>query len=652
MVEPLLPITHRKITLSLRGKTNSRFLSKRKAIMGFWAAKKPTSPFTTRFTTTAVITMLLLLSPSSVLTFTARSLQRGTRPFILSRLFSKKVIFLGTPEVAASSLQKIIQEADGYQVVSVVTQPPKPRKRKKAPEPSPVAKMAEKYQIPVLNPEKAKDPLFLEELEKMQPDLCITAAYGQYLPKRFLAIPKYGTVNIHPSLLPKWRGASPVQRSLQNGDNPVGVTLLYTVSKMDAGPIVAQKSVPIDINDTSTTVLPMLFEHGTDLLLENMPKILSGEITIETATPQKEEDATAASMIDSSEGELKVWEESATTCHNKLRGFSMWPGAFLYIQIGDREPIKVKVIETRLVDGETREPTDVIELGPKKGDGLYLVCFDGSILELVTVQPATRKAFPARDFQNGYPGETIRWVKTPDDQAQSPEKYNSRKQVAAADLDKKETEIIKSEVRKNPTTLSLATAWERVEQGGSLVPVNKETIEFTSGLLGGSAGLFLGGTFGGLVCSILANYAARKRDDGLTEVVRGASTACIEVLNYLVALEVKYQALKKTRDALYAKIDELKSSESDNGSVIVQAETTLSNLQLKFRNINDEYDVVGAFLSTINAFGDIFENTANSLLQWNEESQVTEKLIVQLKGDSVVAVDKTNASEEVLKQKS
>ena len=133
----------------------------------------------------------------------------------------------------------------------------------------------------------------------MRPDLCITAAYGQYLPKRFLATPTYGTVNIHPSLLPRWRGASPVQRSLEAGDDPVGVSVLFTVSKMDAGPIISQKEEPVDENETATNVLPHLFNIGTDLLIDAMPDLVSGAITMETATAQDEDAVVAADMIDS-----------------------------------------------------------------------------------------------------------------------------------------------------------------------------------------------------------------------------------------------------------------------------------------------------------------------------------------------------------------
>jgi len=333
----------------------------------------------------------------------------------------KRVVFLGTPEVAASSLQTIYQASlepsSPFELVAVVTQPPKRRKRKKKAEPSAVGKLAEELGVDILCPESAKDDDFLTDLEtRVKPDLCITAAYGQYLPKRFLALPQCGTVNIHPSLLPKWRGASPVQRSLEAGENPVGVSVLFTVSKMDAGPIIAQKEQTIDENDTAITVLPMLFEIGTELLLETLPDVLSGKITMEKGViPQDDALATKADMIAASEAELKVWEESATTCHNRLRGFANWPQTFMYVQVGGQpDPIKIKVLETRVVhDIVDAEPTDIISLGPTKKSGLYVTCGDGSVLELLIVQPATRKAFPARDFQNGYPGETIRWVRPP-----------------------------------------------------------------------------------------------------------------------------------------------------------------------------------------------------------------------------------------------
>eukprot|EP00529_Nitzschia_sp_RCC80_P026120 CAMPEP_0113462680 /NCGR_PEP_ID=MMETSP0014_2-20120614/12236_1 /TAXON_ID=2857 /ORGANISM="Nitzschia sp." /LENGTH=343 /DNA_ID=CAMNT_0000354589 /DNA_START=253 /DNA_END=1281 /DNA_ORIENTATION=+ /assembly_acc=CAM_ASM_000159 len=330
----------------------------------------------------------------------------------------KRVVFLGTPDVAATSLRRLFDDSQrdgcGYELVSVITQPPKRRRRKGKLEPSPVGAVAEELGLQVLCPEKAKDSDFLDQFElEIKPDLCITAAYGQYLPKRFLNTPTLGTVNIHPSLLPKWRGASPVQRSLEAGDNPVGVTVLYTVSKMDAGPIVSQQSEQIDDQtDTATKVLPWLFDIGTDLLIKALPDILDGEtMTMDVATQQDESNVVQAKMIDSSEAELRPWEESAWTMHNRLRGFSMWPGAFLYLHVGDKdssdvEPVKYKILETRVLS-ETSEVTDEVSPGLTKKDGLRLVCADGSVLEILRLQPATKKPVDALSFVNGLQGRTV-----------------------------------------------------------------------------------------------------------------------------------------------------------------------------------------------------------------------------------------------------
>ena len=261
---------------------------------------------------------------------------------------------------------------------------------------------------------QANNKEFLDDLQNnVRPDLCITAAYGQYLPKRFLATPTYGTVNIHPSLLPRWRGASPVQRSLEAGDNPVGVTVLFTVSEMDAGPIVGQKEHTLSGSETATTLLPYLFSVGTELLIDCMPDLLEGKITMETATKQNDDDVVNAAMIDASEAEMKPWEETATTLHNRARGFSMWPGTYLVFEVGEgSEPTKFKILETAVLDEVADEPTDVVEPGPSKKDGLRVVCVDGSILEVKRLQPATRKPMDALSFINGLQGKTVRWLKS------------------------------------------------------------------------------------------------------------------------------------------------------------------------------------------------------------------------------------------------
>lgn len=157
----------------------------------------------------------------------------------------KKVVFLGTPDIAASSLELLLEasrqgKGGGFDVVRAVSNPPARTGRKKVLQPSPVQALAERDSIPVMTPATARDEEFLAELEGLEPDLCITAAYGQFLPRRFLDIPKFGTLNVHPSLLPLYRGASPVQRCLEAGEEKTGVTVAFTVLKMDAGPVVRQ----------------------------------------------------------------------------------------------------------------------------------------------------------------------------------------------------------------------------------------------------------------------------------------------------------------------------------------------------------------------------------------------------------------------------
>lgn len=187
---------------------------------------------------------------------------------------------------------------------------------------------------------------------------------------------------------------------------------------MDAGPIVAQREEMIDENDNATVLLPKLFKIGTEMLIDVLPDVINGKITMDTAKVQDEDQVVNADMIDSSEGELFLDKESARVCHNKVRGFSMWPGTFMYVQIGESSPenvpVKLKIIESKVLADAGSEPlTSEIVLGPKKGDGLRVVCGDGSVLELLRVQPVTRNAMDAKSFVNGLRGETLKWVKMP-----------------------------------------------------------------------------------------------------------------------------------------------------------------------------------------------------------------------------------------------
>lgn len=353
-----------------------------------------------------------------------------SRSFFSTQLHASdkaRILFLGTPDVAATSLTRLVEESkkdsSTFEVVGVVTKPPKRRERRGKVLRSPVNIVADELEIPVLTPENAEDDGFLTELEEVyKPDLCIRAAYAQFPSKRFLKIPKLGTLNIHPSLLPRWRGTSPVQRSLEAGDNPVGVSVLFTNSVPEAGPIVRQAEETIDENDDASKVLPHLFNIGDDLLIDALPEIIKGETTMETALEQDEDKIVNADLIHSSEAELFFGKDSARTCHNKIRGFSMWPGTFIYVRIGDNEeaePIKLKILQSRVFEESGADPTDEVVFVTadqvvfvKADNALRVVCADGSILELLMVQPATKKAMDARSFANGrMRNQTVRWVK-------------------------------------------------------------------------------------------------------------------------------------------------------------------------------------------------------------------------------------------------
>jgi len=337
----------------------------------------------------------------------------------------KKVVFLGTPEVAALVLQKLIDASkvpdSTYEVAAVVSQPGRPKGRSRQPQPSDVEKLALNLGLTsdqILCPEKATDPSFLATLSNLQPDLCITAAYGNYLPSKFLAIPRYGTLNIHPSLLPSYRGAAPVQRSLEDGLTISGVTVLYTVKEMDAGPILAQQKMPIDSEVQAPELLTRLFSLGTELLLENLAVVWDG-MGDKMAHPQDSSAATHAPKLTRDQGALD-FRQPAVVCHNKVRAFAPWPGTYHVFELvdttsGKTEDLELKVLKTRVIDDGTAvgndddDDTHEQKLVSTGSAGLRVTCGDGHGLELLEVQAPGRKAVAAKDFVNGLKGRVFRW---------------------------------------------------------------------------------------------------------------------------------------------------------------------------------------------------------------------------------------------------
>ncbi|CAE7817085.1 fmt [Symbiodinium sp. CCMP2592] len=331
-----------------------------------------------------------------------------------------RVVFLGSPdcvEVVLQSLWNASQASTDFEVCAVVSRPPK--RVKKAIAKTPVHALAEDLGISnILTPPSARDEAFLEKLEELKPDVCVTAAYGEYLPRRFLEAPRLGTINLHPSLLPRWRGASPVQRCLVAGDTETGITILYTVAKMDAGPIIVQEKMALDGSETSPELLEKLFRWGGDLLVEVLPKILAGEVSMDTAAVQDEGLVEKAPLISKDEGKLWPHNETALQMRDKVRGFTGWPGTTLAIACsGSKAPpqgVRVKVAGAEVVPlsafaSSASPDAPLQELlfmpavdGSEPAVGLRPAVDPENVLLLKSFQLPGKKEVPAKTFRKGY----------------------------------------------------------------------------------------------------------------------------------------------------------------------------------------------------------------------------------------------------------
>lgn len=233
-----------------------------------------------------------------------------------------RIIFMGTPEFAVPSLKMLIEE--GYEVIAVVTQPDKPKGRGNKLTPPPVKECAQKYGIKVLQPEKVKTPEFADEIAQMKPDLIVTVAYGRILPKTVLDIPPFGCINVHGSLLPKYRGAAPMQWALINGEKVTGITTMYMDVGMDTGDMLLKNELEITPDMTLEELHDSLSELGALTLRETLVKLKNG--TLER-TPQNNKDATYAPMIEKQIGQID-WSKGAQEINNLIRGTNPWPGAY------------------------------------------------------------------------------------------------------------------------------------------------------------------------------------------------------------------------------------------------------------------------------------------------------------------------------------
>ncbi len=302
---------------------------------------------------------------------------------------------MGTPQFAVASLALLLEL--GYDVAAVVTQPDRPKGRKRELAPSPVKAFALERGLKVLQPEKLRSPEGAAEVAAIAPDLIVTAAYGQILPKTVLDLPRLGCINVHGSLLPRYRGGAPIQRSIINGETVTGVTLMYMAEGLDTGDMIAKVEVPITDEDTAGSMFDKLSIAGANLLLEWLPNIAGGPVT---RTPQLEDDATYAPNLTRDDEKLD-WHQSARELFNRVRGLNPMAGGFTYL---DGEVFKVWGCRIPQGSDTMIRPEwkglvagSVLETG---NFGIRVRTGDGSVV-LTEVQPAGKKALAAGEFARG-----------------------------------------------------------------------------------------------------------------------------------------------------------------------------------------------------------------------------------------------------------
>lgn len=298
-----------------------------------------------------------------------------------------KIIFMGTPDFSVTVLDGLLNA--GYDIIGVVTQPDKKVGRKQKIEATPVKIYAQAHDLPLYQPVKLSGSSELQELIAKETDLIVTAAYGQFLPTSFLNSAKIAAVNVHGSLLPKYRGGAPIQYAVINGDAETGITIMEMVKQMDAGDMYAQESLPITDADTMGTMFEKLAVLGSDLLLATLPKIIAGTAT---KTPQDEALVTFSPNIKKEEEQITT-ALTATQAHNLIRGLNPDPGAYLLFN-GER----LKVWQSEVVDADTTYGSGYLVNNKKE---LTISLAEQTILRLVEVQPVGGKRMKATDFLNG-----------------------------------------------------------------------------------------------------------------------------------------------------------------------------------------------------------------------------------------------------------
>ncbi|WP_312469251.1 methionyl-tRNA formyltransferase [Neobacillus sp.] len=299
-----------------------------------------------------------------------------------------KIVFMGTPDFSVPVLRQIIE--DGYQVIGVVTQPDRPVGRKKLLTPPPVKVEALKHGIPVFQPEKICQEEELATILSLNPDLIVTAAFGQILPNQLLEAPKYGCINVHASLLPELRGGAPIHYAIIQGKQKTGVTIMYMVEKLDAGDILTSVEVPITDEDNVGTLHEKLSAAGSKLLAETLPLLLEGKLT---PKPQNNSEATFAANI-KREQEKIDWTKTGEAIYNHIRGLNPWPVAFTTM-----DGQVIKIWNTEKVSGlKSQEPGTILKI---ESDGFIVSTGNETAIKIIELQPSGKTKMKCEQFLRG-----------------------------------------------------------------------------------------------------------------------------------------------------------------------------------------------------------------------------------------------------------
>lgn len=301
-----------------------------------------------------------------------------------------KLVFMGTPDFAVPSLDALA--GAGHEICGVFTQPDKPKNRGMKLQPPPVKEQALALGLSVYQPARIRDGEALSILQRLKPDLIAVAAYGKILPVDILELPRLGCVNVHSSLLPRYRGAAPINWAILNGEDETGVTIMKMAEGMDTGDILAQARTPIDLNENAAQLFERLARMGGPLLAETVEKLEAGTVR---PVPQDDALATHAPML-SRELSPMDWGRTARQLHDQVRGLHPWPSA-----TAELDGIRCKILRTSLAgEGAGKAPGTVIQADKK---GLRVACGDGGALDILELQPDGKKAMAAAAFLLGHP---------------------------------------------------------------------------------------------------------------------------------------------------------------------------------------------------------------------------------------------------------